>query len=144
MHWKDGAYYAGQLEAYGLKLEAPAMKERVLFDRIARETVKTFPREAKAAALAYAFFYRQREQSERFRAFDGLSMNVGGHTCIGVSDLALQRGADYAALIFLHELAHVVHKDHSEAFHRYLDRLISRYNQAAGRSVKNDYSGLAV
>ena len=35
-----------------------------------------------------------------------------------------------------------VEVEHGEVFHALLDQLIARYNEATGRSVKNDYFGL--
>ncbi len=64
---------------------------------------------------------------------------------IGISIQALHAGANYAVMVFLHELTHVLSgfpSEHGPEYHAYLDRLIERYNQAAGTEITNDYFGL--
>lgn len=64
---------------------------------------------------------------------------------IGISIQALHAGHDYAIMVFLHEMAHVLSSfpsAHGPEYHAYLDRLIERYNQAAGTEITNDYFGL--
>ena len=64
---------------------------------------------------------------------------------IGISIQAMQHGPDYAALIAMHELAHItvngrlVSGQHGGAFHLWLDMLIRRYNDYHYTNIKNDY-----
>ena len=64
---------------------------------------------------------------------------------IGISTQAIKCGPEYAALIVMHELAHItvngrlVSGQHGGAFHIWLDMLIRRYNSYHHTSIKNDY-----
>ena len=64
---------------------------------------------------------------------------------IGVSVAAVSQGEDYLFLCLLHELAHmrnISRGKHDSVFHVYLDELISCFNAATGKNIKNDYHGL--
>ena len=59
---------------------------------------------------------------------------------IGVSCEAIDKGAAYAQMVFLHELTHIFGGGaHSPEFHRELDHMIEIFNQRTGSSIVNDY-----
>lgn len=103
--------------------------------------------------LNFVYCYDQDAQPPRISACDGYSsVHVDRLTgrrvaSIGISVQALRAGEDFAGLILLHELAHVLiddtaAHDHDEAFHALLDQLIERFNQKTGKAIVNDYQGL--
>jgi hypothetical protein len=69
---------------------------------------------------------------------------------IGISVESLKAGREYATLIFLHELTHMIMffeygeegSGHSVQFHNYLNMLLEIYNSKTGEDVKNDYYGI--
>lgn len=71
---------------------------------------------------------------------------LGIMQAIGVSAESIRAGAEYAALLILHELCHVLRYDrvggeHEAEFHAELDEMIERYNAATGATIVNDYAG---
>lgn len=64
---------------------------------------------------------------------------------IGISTQAIKRSSEHAALIVMHELAHVtvnsrlVSGQHGGAFHIWLDALLRRYNSYHHTHIENDY-----
>lgn len=113
------------------------------------EPVKEIHREYITDNVTVIYTYRQEEQKvDRFRDADGINFYsrnpFTGETifsiCISVS--ALNAGKDYAALVFMHELAHVLIRSekHTTTFTKILDSLIDQYNQATGSAIINDYA----
>lgn len=110
----------------------------------------------RALPLCAVYLYRQSDQPSGLRLPDGTPMQYvdgidwldatpdRGHLhAIGLSCETLNEGAEYAQLIFLHELSHIIYgKEHSVGFHRHLDMFIAQVNQATGTSIVNDYFGL--
>lgn len=66
-------------------------------------------------------------------------------TALGMATQAIRQGRDYAVMVFLHELAHLITREpgHTAAFHQYLDYLLSEVETFSGIPVKNDYYGLS-
>jgi hypothetical protein len=109
-------------------------------------------------SITCLFVYRQQDQeTEAQREQDGITIygrKPGTEETmfsIGVSVEALKKGTNYATLVFLHELSHVLYTSitmdcgesvHDIFFHNYLDKLIARYNNVTGESIRNDYFGL--
>lgn len=61
---------------------------------------------------------------------------------IGISVEGMAAGSEYAAFLFLHELAHTVTGcEHNTAFHDQLNSMIKTYNQATGANIANDLFG---
>lgn len=61
---------------------------------------------------------------------------------IGISIEALEAGQDYAAFLFMHELAHITTDGgHPRAFHDQLGELLLIYNRATGANLVNDMFG---
>lgn len=101
------------------------------------------------------FCYVAVEQPEDLRAADGycrvdITSDLGALYAIGLSYEATEEGFEYAAMVAMHELTHVlcaiagtckVH-EHDWHFHNVLDGLIKRFNVQTGLQVTNDYYGL--
>ncbi len=126
---------------------------RICFDEVERERAKqfllplfrVFEKELTGGRLSLVYLYRQSEQRERFSWCDG-QCNVFIHPsgkrriiAIGLSVELMSAPSDYAAMVFMHEMAHMRYNGKSPFFFLYMDRLISRYNKATGASVVNDY-----
>lgn len=103
------------------------------------------------SSLSLVYVYDQREQPESISPNDGYSSVSERQTdgrrvaSIGISIQALHRGDEYAVMVLLHELAHILRSypvDHGQEFHQTLDKLIVRYNVATGAKIENDYFGL--
>lgn len=65
-------------------------------------------------------------------------------TALGMATQAIRQGRDYAAMIWAHELTHLVTRvpGHTAAFHQYLDYLLAEIEDYSGITVKNDYFDL--
>lgn len=65
-------------------------------------------------------------------------------TIIGVAQEAIDAGADYAVMVFTHELTHVLSGkiEHTPDFHNYLNYLLNVIEQYSGHRIANDYYGL--
>ena len=103
--------------------------------------------EIQESDLCFWYLYRQDKQPPHIAGFDGYSSAkvIDGRrvASVGLSVEALSAGADYAAMVFMHELSHVITgRGHDAVFHARLDRLILKYNRATGKRVRNDYQGL--
>lgn len=104
-------------------------------------------------SLCAVYIYRQADQPLSLRTTSGtLMQDVDGIVwvdatpdrgrlhAIGVSCEAIDKGAAYAQMVFLHELTHIFGGgEHNTEFHQRLDRLIARFNQCTGGRVVNDY-----
>ena len=95
------------------------------------------------------FVYRQQDQPPNLRGDDAetwrdVTLDGSGVLfAIGISVDGLDTGHDYAVLLILHELCHVLDSgNHDWHYHSALSGLIDRYNEATGRSVRNDFFGL--
>lgn len=113
----------------------------------------------EADDLALFYTYRMEDQAPgSFVAMsDGYStIKVNAETgvslsAVGVSVEAMDKGLDYAVLVLLHELCHLLVREppakdqmeHSEAFHARLDGLLAKFNFVFGLDIQNDYFGLA-
>lgn len=114
---------------------------------------KVFPSFWECVTLQ--FCYVGDEQSEEYRNDDGISWkdvtsDAGTLFAVGLSREATEQGFEYAAMIAMHELCHVlcdiaeiceIH-EHDRHFHNVLDGLIKRFNDQTGLTVKNDYFGI--
>ncbi len=103
--------------------------------------------------LVALYLYRQTDQPPSLRTTSGAPMqdvdgiawvdatpDRGSLHAIGVSCEAIDKGAAYAQMVFLHELTHIFGGgEHNTEFHQRLDRLIARFNQCTGGRVVNDY-----
>lgn len=101
------------------------------------------------------FSYVGAEQSVEHRDEDGISWkdvtpDAGTLYAVGLSHEATEQGFEYAAMVAMHEMCHVlcdiagtckIH-EHDQHFHGVLDGLIKRFNTQTGLEVKNDYFGL--
>lgn len=102
-----------------------------------------FPDMVKQVNATYV--YRMEEQKKKAAGADGMSWkDVAGQKgtlyAIGISVEALDGGPDYAAFVFMHELAHVVTGEgHTSAFHDKLNEMIDIYNKATGANIVNDF-----
>ena len=81
--------------------------------------------------------------------FDGRSNRLvnteTGHTVtiIGVAQEAIDAGADYAVMVFTHELTHsITDERHTTVFHQFLDYMLHEIEVYSGHLIKNDYYGL--
>lgn len=65
-------------------------------------------------------------------------------TIIGEAQEAIDAGADYGTMVFVHEMAHVLtgEIEHTPAYHQYLDYLFHEIEVYSGHRIKNDYYGL--
>ena len=65
-------------------------------------------------------------------------------TIIGEAQEAIDAGRDYAVMVFIHELTHVLTGtiEHTPAFHNFLNYLLNEIEQYSGHRIKNDYYGL--
>ena len=63
---------------------------------------------------------------------------------LGISQEAITGSTQYCALVFLHELCHVLcpDDDHGELFHSMLNQLLIMTEAASGERISNDYYGL--
>lgn len=102
-----------------------------------------FPDMVKQVNAIYV--YRMEEQKKKASGADGMHWkDVAGKNgtlhAIGISVEALDGGPEYAAFVFMHELAHMVTDDrHTTAFNEKLDEMIATYNQATGAGIVNDF-----
>ncbi len=113
----------------------------------------------KAGDLCLVYPYSMDGQNEKSQIADcdGFSSRktdpkTGEPRCaIGVSVEAMDVGMDYAVLVLLHELTHMIviepqpenFTHHSAYFHSVLDELIEKFNTAYKTEIVNDYIGLA-
>lgn len=97
--------------------------------------------------LCAVYVYRMNEQSGDAAGVDGIlwknvTSDSGTVYAVGISTEAMDKGADYTAFLFLHELAHITTDgDHSRAFHDQLNELLMVYNEATGANLANDMFG---
>lgn len=62
---------------------------------------------------------------------------------IGISVEGLEKGAEYAQFLFMHELAHIAAGgNHTVAFHDQLNAMIKKFNAETGSKITNDLYGL--
>lgn len=110
-----------------------------------------FRDEMLSSSLSLIYLYDQNKQPPHIAKNDGYSsvskkLKDGRRvSSIGISIQALNNTKEYAVLVFLHELTHVLYRteqEHDTVFHNYLDSLIEKYNAATGERVKNDYFAL--
>lgn len=105
-----------------------------------------FPDLVKQVNATYV--YRMEEQKKKAAGADGMSWkDVAGQNgtlyAIGISVEALNSEPDYAAFVFMHELAYVVAGErHTTAFHDKLNEMIHIYNKATGSDIVNDFFAL--
>lgn len=102
-----------------------------------------FPDLVKQVNATYV--YRMEEQKKKAAGADGmLWKDVAGKKgtlyAIGISVEAMDGGPEYAAFVFMHELAHMVTDvSHTSAFHEKLSEMIATYNQTTGTNIVNDF-----
>lgn len=92
--------------------------------------------------LSLVYLYRQSEQSDKFAEVDGLC-NISeeyGTTSIGISVEALEYSLDYAAMVLIHEITHLICKGTSPDFFVRMDKLLNKYNRFTNSKICNDYS----
>lgn len=125
--------------------------ERELAKRTFAPITNTFLPDLLCSALSLIYVFDQAAQPPAVKRCDGYaSVSVSESesdrrqvASIGISLQALHAGANYAVLIFLHELCHVLYgfPSHGPAFHKRLDKLIARFNTTVGTNIQNDYQG---
>lgn len=92
--------------------------------------------------LSLIYLYRQSEQSGKFAGADGLC-NISaeyGTTSIGISAEALEYDRDYAVMVLIHEITHLLCKGTSPDFFMRMDKLLYKYNRFTKSKICNDYS----
>ena len=99
--------------------------------------------------LCFVYVYRMSEQTEGAAGSDGICWkNVTNYAgtlyAIGISVEAMDKGAEYTAFLFMHELAHIKEPKHNHNFHEILNDMIVRYNHAYSVNLANDMFGLPV
>lgn len=108
--------------------------------------------ELLSSCLSLIYLYDQREQPTKIKKFDGYTSKRRYQkgeqraAAIGISVQALHTSNEYAIMVFLHELTHILYespKEHDIYFHNFLNFLIEKYNNATGAKIKNDYFGLS-
>lgn len=119
--------------------------------RVYEEVQALFHIQLEQVGFRYLYTWAQSVQKvERFRICDGYSSystnpSTGQRvSSIGISCAAIARGHDYAVLVLLHELTHLLvpHENHTQTFHMVLDDSIGQYNARYGTHIENDYFGL--
>lgn len=91
--------------------------------------------------LSLVYLYRQSEQSDEFAEVDGLC-NISveyGTTSIGISAEALEYDLDYAVMVLIHEITHLLCKGTSPDFFMRMDKLLHKYNRFTTSKICNDY-----
>lgn len=123
----------------------PAEKQR-LANYIA-PVAAVFPELVSRLAGVYPYYMRD-QGGDLLPECDGISWkyhdNQTGSTVflVGISIDGMDADAEYAAFLFLHELAHTVTgPEHNTAFHDQLNSMIKAYNQANGANIANDLFG---
>ena len=148
----DGYIARRELRKKGVVISED-INEYKRFRRLARKVIPTvWPELRKNGELACLYLFSQSEQTGERESHDGYAFRsldtiTGRGICsVGLSIEALKAGEDYAALVLLHELAHVLFwepgEGHGAEYHRTLDGMIDCYNRQTGSSIKNDYFGL--
>ena len=92
--------------------------------------------------LSLVYLYRQGEQLDKFAEVDGLC-NISveyGTTSIGISAEALEYDLDYAIMVLIHEITHLLCKGTSPDFFMCMDKLLYKYNRFTNSRICNDYS----
>ena len=111
---------------------------------------RLFMEEITRSPLCAMYCYRCSDQPESSPAFetDGYSSwGTNGTLEIGSIGLAveiLHGDMDYAAFVWLHELAHLMVRDgHTDLFEAMLNELVEKYNSLIGTNLQNDYAEYA-
>jgi len=96
------------------------------------------------------YLYRQQDQEGGDRLNDGVCCfdhqeDGGVLFAVGVAVEAMDKGADYAVLVVLHECVHIIKGgEHNQEFHAVLSELLRRFHSVTGRLIINDKYGLPV
>ena len=93
------------------------------------------------------FSYSMQESGVTFDGRGGKAINTETGrtvTIIGEAQEAIDAGANYGTMVFIHEMAHVLTGtiEHTACFHNYLNYLLNEIEQYSGVRIENDYSGL--
>lgn len=157
IHWnKPASLQKDKKEAYKLITKQGMIlcfddEERQYAKEIFKPLGEIFKDEILSSSLSFIYLYDQNKQPPSISENDGYSsiskmLKYGRRvSAIGISIQALHETKEYAIMVFLHELAHILYEpenEHDYMFHNYLNYLIARYNDATGEYVKNDYYGL--
>lgn len=157
IHWnKPYLLHRDKKKAYKLVTEQGIIiclddNERHYAKKVFKPIGEIFKEEMLSSSLTFIYLYDQNKQPPQIAKNDGYAsiskMLKDGRrvSSIGISIQALHNTKEYAVLVFLHELAHILYyteQEHDTVFHNYLDSLIERYNAATGERVKNDYFAL--
>ncbi len=121
----------------------------------AREVVenvfRALPEYVLKSRLSLIYVYDQMQQPPGISDSDGYASIYEHSTSgrrvesIGISIQALQRGMEYAAFVFMHELTHITinHRflkgSHGGLFHYLLNLYLMYYNRYHGTKIENDY-----
>lgn len=121
----------------------PAEKQRM--ERYIVPVAELFPDLMKMLCAVYV--YRMSEQTGEAAGSDGICWKnvtnyAGTRYAIGISTEALDKGPEYTAFLFMHELAHIKEPEHSYKFHEILSDMIGQYNHAYSVNLANDMAGL--
>ena len=114
--------------------------------RVLEDTIRAVP-------LCAVYLYRQSDQPPTLRTTSGTLMqdvdgiewvdvtpDRGNLHAIGLSVEALDRGEEYARMVFLHEFVHIFcGREHGPEFHACLDGFIARLNVVIRDNIVNDY-----
>ena len=96
----------------------------------------------KNSSLSLIFIYRQGEQKGVFAECDGLCFTAYDEdvASIGISTELINGNREYAYMVILHEITHLLLNNQDVGFFGKLDNLIRRFNEATGCNVVNDYA----
>lgn len=154
IHWsKPGSLHQDKMKACKLVTEQGIIiclddNERQYAKKVFKPIGEIFRDEMLSSSLSLIYLYDQNKQPPHIAKNDGYAsvskMLKDGRrvSSIGISIQALHNTKEYAVLVFLHELTHILYyteQEHGTVFHNYLDSLIERYNAATSERVKNDY-----
>lgn len=94
-------------------------------------------------------YYMNKQDSEELRKDGGVCWEYHDTKtgkvvfAIGISIEGIEKGAEYAQFLFMHELAHIAAGgNHTVAFHDQLNVMIKKFNAETGSKITNDLCGL--
>lgn len=124
----------------------------ISFDADIREKAKeiffpvlqVFKDELSSSPLSLIFLYKASEQTGEFAGCDGIWLSYNDEenreiTTIGISIELINGSLDYCLMVILHQLTHQFCNGCPQGFFGVMDTVFRRFNEATGRSFKNDY-----
>ena len=132
------------VKADGLRL-CFDMQERDKAKEIFLPILQVFEDELSNSPLSLIFLYKESEQTGEFAYCDGLCYPFCNEeenrefSAIGVSVELINGDPDFRDMVILHEMTHLFYGKCEPGFFGLMDILLRRFNEATGRSIKNDY-----